>query len=382
MGSILHRTCINDVRSTAIGICAAVLFTACSSKAPNTNAVREKFQVTQPINIDTVYTREYIAEIQSVQNVEIRARVKGFIEKIHVDEGRPVQAGQVLFTLSSRGFREELLKAGAMEKSAGAELKLAEVELKNTRTLVDKNIVSNAELEMAEAKKEAVLARLEEARAAISVARLNLSFTSVKAPFTGVINRIPNKTGSLVDEGMLLTSISDNKEVFAYFNVSESEHLDFLKQKESNRPTEVSLLMADNQLFAEKGVIETAENEVDKSSGNIAFRARFRNPRLLLKHGASGKILLDTDLKNALVIPQKSTFEIQDKLYVYVLDSNNMVRMKSIVAKWRLPHIYIISEGLTTSDKIIYEGIQQMKDGDRVEPQMITMNSLLTQLRH
>lgn len=382
MRGILHRTCIMYAQGTVMTVCAAVLIAACSSKANNSSTVHEKFQVTHPITIDTVYTKEYIAEIQSVQNVEIRARVKGFIEKIHVDEGRPVTAGQVLFTLSSRGFREELLKASALEKSAGAALKLAEVELKNTRTLVEKNIVSTSELEMAEAKKEAALANLEEARAAISVARLNLSFTSVKAPFSGVINRIPNKTGSLVDEGMLLTSISDNKEVFAYFNVSESEHLDFLKQKESNRPTEVSLLMADNQVFAEKGVIETAENEVDKSSGNIAFRARFKNPRLLLKHGASGKILLDTDLKKALVIPQKSTFEIQDKLYVYVLDSSNTVKMKSIVAKWRLPHIYIISEGLSTSDKIIYEGIQQMRDGDQVEPQMITMNSLLTQLGH
>lgn len=382
MRSIVRCNCMQYAKGIAMALCAALFTGACASKTSDAGAPREKFQVTHPISIDTVYTREYIAEIQSLQNVEIRARVKGFIEKIHVDEGRPVQAGQVLFTLSSRGFREELLKANAIEKSARAALKLAEVELKNTRTLVEKNIVSGSELEMAEAKKEAVLARLEEACAAISVARLNLSFTSVKAPFSGVINRIPNKTGSLVDEGMLLTSISDNKEVFAYFNVSEREHLDFLKQKESNRPTEVSLLMADNQVFAEKGVIETAENEVDKSSGNIAFRARFKNPRLLLKHGASGKILMDTDLKDALVIPQKSTFEIQDKLYVYVLDSSNTVKMKSIVAKWRLPHIYIIAEGLSTSDKIIYEGIQQMKEGDRVEPQLITMNTLLTQLGH
>ncbi len=380
MRSKTKINCSSPVGAMFICICISAFLTGCASKANSNNTAGEKFQVTTPMVIDTSYTKEYIAEIQSVHNVEIRARVKGFIEKIHADEGRPVKAGQVLFTLSSRGFQEELLKANAIEKNALAELKLADVELKNTTTLVDKNIVSKSELEMAQAKREAILAKLEEARSAISVAKLNLSFTHVTAPFNGVINRIPNKSGSLVDEGTLLTTLSDNTEVFAYFNVSETEHLEFVKRKEDNKETEVSLLMADNVVFDQPGFIETVENEVDKSSGNIAFRARFKNPRQLLKHGSSGKILMTTDLKNALIIPQKSTFEIQDKVYVFTLDQNNTVRMRPIVPKLRLPHIYIVASGLTASDKIIYEGIQQMKDGDKVTPEMISMNSLLVKL--
>ena len=381
MRSIKPRICNIPAVTILMGTGIMLLMAACSSKATGNLTTGEKFQVTTAMLIDTSYTKEYIAEIQSVQNVEIRARVKGFIEKIYADEGRSVQAGQVLFTFSSRGFEEEILKATAIEKNALAELKLADVELKNTHILVEKNIVSKSELEMAEAKREAILAKLDEARSAISVARLNLSFTSVKAPFNGVINRIPNKTGSLVDEGALLTTLSDNREVFAYFNVSESEYLDFIKHNESGKQTKVSLLMADNAVFDQEGFIETVESEIDKSSGNIAFRARFKNPRLLLKHGSSGKILMSTSIKNALIIPQKSTFEIQDKTYVFVIDSSNRVRMKPVVPKLRLPHIYIIEPGLTASDKIVYEGIQQIKEGDLVSPEMISMNSLLIKLR-
>jgi len=324
----------------------------------------------QPVRMDTVYHNEFVADIQSVQNVELRTRVKGFLEKIHVDEGQPVKEGQVLFTLSSRLFREELLKANAQLKSTIAEMKAVEVEIRNTRLLMSKNIVSQPELDMLLAKKEAVEAKTEEARSSIALAQLHLSFTEIRAPFSGVINRIPLKTGSLVEEGALLTTISNNNEMFAYFNVSEKEYLGFVKSKEEDKQ-QVSLLLADNQAFPEKGWIETTENEVDKSTGNIAFRARFRNPQHLLRHGSSGRILLHEKLSNVLVIPQKSAFEIQDKHYVYVLDKENRVRMKAFTPSFRLQHLFVVDAGLTPDDRIIYEGIQQVKEGDRVAPKLI-----------
>lgn len=350
-----------------------ILFFAvsCSGDTTLKATAPDSFKVINPTIVDTIFTQEYIAEIQSLQNVEIRTHVKGFIEKIHVDEGKPVQAGQILFTLGNREFRENLLKATANYKSLIAELKMAEVELKNTRTLADKNIVSNSELELAVARKEAVEAKLEEAQSAISIARINISFTEVKAPFNGVINRIPFKTGSLVSEGDLLTKISNNKEVFAYFNISEKEFIDLMKKDSVGTTEEVSLLMANNELFKYSGKIETVENEIDKGTGNIAFRARFKNPDQLLKHGASGKILVKEELKNALVIPQKSTFEIQDKVYVFTVDSANTIRSRNIIPRLRLPHLYVIESGLDPRDRVIYEGIQQVKDGQKVNPQVI-----------
>lgn len=352
------------------------ILVSCADNAVKNDSKPQDFKVFNPILADTVFTKEYVAEIHSLQNVEIRTHIKGFIEKIHVDEGKPVSKGQILFTLSSREFRENLLKANANYKSILADLKVAEVELKNTRILAERKIVSSSELEMAVAKKEAIESRLEEAKSAISIAELNLSFTEVKAPFNGVINRIPNKVGSLVQEGDLLTSISNNDEVFAYFNLSEKEFLDFSHKKQERKTEPVRLMMANNQIFREKGIIETAENEIETGTGNIAFRARFKNPDHLLKHGSSGKILYDESLKKAMIIPQKSTFEIQDKTFVYVVDKSNKVTSKSFVPKLRLQHLFVVESGLETTDKIIYEGIQQVRDGETIKAELVPFQSL------
>ena len=195
-----------------------------------------------------------------------------------------------------------------------------------------------------------------------------------------MINRIPNKAGSLVDEGTLLTSISNNKEIFAYFNLSEKEYLEFLGKKNMNGPLAVTLQLADNRLFDYPGQVETTESEIDKTTGNIAFRARFPNPELLLKHGATAKILLTENLKGVLAIPQKSTFDIQDKTYVYALDKNNKISMRPIVPKLRLEQLYIIESGIDSSDRIIYEGIQQVNEGDVINPELLSMKSILTKL--
>lgn len=337
----------------------------CSSSEIDKTEETETFQVMSPIIMDTVYNREYVTDIQSLQNVEIRARIKGYIEAIYVDEGKSVKAGQLLFSISPNEYENALIKAKAMTKSA-------EVEMQSTKTLVEKNVVSKIELELAQAK-------LDEAKAEEALAILNLSYTQIKAPFDGVINRIPNKIGSLVDEGVLLTSISDNKQVYAYFNVSEKEYLHITTIKDSSKDNEVELLLANNQIHKYKGNIETVDGEFDKTTGNIAFRARFPNPALVLKHGSSGKVRLRNELKNAMIISQKSTFEIQEINYVFVVDKENVVQMKSFVPKLRLPSLYIVESGLDAADKIIYEGIQRVKDGDKIIPQLISGKEILSQ---
>jgi len=354
---------------------ASVVFGACSSEKKE-NKTTENYQVTVPIVTDTSVVKDYVAEIQALQNVELRSRVKGYLDKINVDEGKFVKQGQTLFVISNQEYKEELSKSSAELKSAIADVKTSELELQNVKILVEKNVVSKTELDLAQAKLDALRAKVDEATANESGAKLNLSYTLIKAPFDGVINRIPNKVGSLIDEGMLLTTISNNKEVYAYFNVSEEEYLGYVKDNELNNQKEVSLVLADDQPYPYKGVIETVEGEIDKSTGNIAFRARFQNPDQLLKHGASGKIQISKTIKNALLIPQKSTVDIQEKTFVYVVDKNHQVQMRSITPKIRLSNYYIIEAGdLARTDQFVYEGLQQIKDGETINPQLIKLNT-------
>jgi RND family efflux transporter MFP subunit len=328
----------------------------------------ENHNIIHPIRIDTSYQDEYVADIHAVQKVEIRTRLKGFIEQIHIDEGQPVAAGQLLFTLSSRNFQDDLLKANAQLKSAKAELKAVEVELKNIKQLVEKDIISRSEQEMVQAKKESILAKIDEANSSISIARLNLSYTQIRAPFSGMINRIPNKKGSLVEEGTLLTSITDNKEVYAYFKFSENDYLNFTLSEDSIHKRTVGLRLANQAKYPYRGVVEVSESEFDQSSGNIAFRARFTNPDGLLKHGSSAKIIFDKALRNVLLVPQRSTFELQDKVFVFVVDNKKIVRQRNIIVGKRLPHYYVVESGLSPEESIVFEGIENLKDGQKIIP--------------
>jgi membrane fusion protein (multidrug efflux system) len=347
------------------------LLFAASCGNENTAQTPEKFQVIKPIVQTVSYKNEYVAEIHSVRYVEVRSRVKGYVEQVHVDEGQFVHEGQLLFTISSKEYKHELQKAQAALKNAIADLKAAEVELSNTRSLVEKNIVSKAELKILEAKVEALKASVEEAEAHKEQAALNLSFSQIKAPYKGIINRIANKMGSLINEGDMMTTISDNKEVFAYFHLSESDYLNYIASKDKEESQRVSLVLANQTMYNHEGIIEIIESEFDRSTGNIAFRARFPNPDKILKHGANGKIIVREDIENALLVPQKSTFEIQDKLYAFVVKKDSVVEQRNIVSKLRLPHYFVIESGLSKDESIIYEGVQSLKDGDKIVPELV-----------
>jgi membrane fusion protein (multidrug efflux system) len=357
-----------------LSVAAIIILASCSTNT--TKEAQEKYQVVTPLITDTLITNEYVAEINAFQNVEVRSRIKGFIETILVDEGQTVRKGQTLFTISSKEYLQDVQKTKAALKSAMADLKSAEIELNNSQKLFDKKIIGLPEYDLAAAKVQAMKAKVEEAESDKAQAELNLSFAEVKAPFNGIINRIPNKTGSLVEEGTLLTTISNNKDVYAYFNVSEKDYLDYATTKGEGKSKDVSLLLANGRLYNHTGKIETTESEFDKSTGNIAFRAKFPNPENLLKHGGSGKVQVKTELKNVTLIPQKSTFEVQENIYVFVVDASNKVQQRKIVPSYRLPQLYVIASGLSPNDKIIYEGIQKVKDGDVVLPEPISFSQI------
>lgn len=338
--------------------------------------------VTEIVARDTTIHRSYVADVQAVRNVELRARVQGFLEKIYVDEGQAVKKGQRLFKLNEEEYQAELAKAKANLKSAIAEAKAAKLEVERLRVLVDKNVIAASELDVSLAKLDAVEARIEEARSAETNAAMRLSYTSIRAPFDGIIDRIPLKVGSLIDHGTLLTTASDLSSVYVYFNVSEGEYLEYIKSQPTDTTTarnndKVSLVLADGSPYPHGGNIETMEGEFQASTGSIAFRAHFPNPEKMLKHRATGRISLSNTLKDALMVPQKAVFEIQDKNYVYVVDENNQVHMKNFVPKLRFSYYYIVGSGLEAGDRIVYEGIQSLRDGMQIEPEPVSMDSLL-----
>ncbi|MDX1907476.1 MAG: efflux RND transporter periplasmic adaptor subunit [Bacteroidia bacterium] len=351
----------------------------CGSGAPSVEEQPVSYQVVNPIRIDTTYYRAYVADIQSTQHIELRARISGYLERLHVDEGQTVREGQLLFTISNREYQEAFRQAQAALGSITAEARVAAVELQNTRILAEKNIISASEVDIAQAHHEALLARVEEAEAAVSHAKLNLAFTEVRAPFSGVINRIPYKAGSLLNQGDMLTTLSGSQEVFAYFSVSEQEYLRMQSEHQSGG-RQVMLQLANGENYPSSGRVETAESVIDKRTGSLAFRARFPNPDQLLKHGASGKVLVYETLKNVLIVPQKSTFDVQDKTYVFVVNDSNIAERRAIVPSLRLGDLYVVESGLSLTDRMIYEGIQQVQEGTKVESHLVPFRQVMHSL--
>nr|WP_294898645.1 efflux RND transporter periplasmic adaptor subunit [uncultured Pedobacter sp.] len=348
------------------GLCATLFYTSCKSDRKEKEET-VNYTVTTPLKIDTSFKKEYVSQIKSVRNIEIRAQEKGYLQNIYVDEGQKVQAGQLLFRIMPKMYEAENQKAEAEAKSA-------EIELQNSQTLASKNVISANELAMAKAK-------LASAKADVAMSKLHLSFTEIRAPFDGTINRLPLKLGSLVDEGDLLTTLSDNSQMYAYFNVSEPEYLNYEQDVKDRASNTVQLILANNEQLKYKGKVETVEGEFDSETGNIAFRAKFPNPDHLLKNGETGKVLMNVPLKNALVIPQKATYEIQDKLYVFVVNNKGVVKARNIQIAGEIPDLYVVSNGLSESDQILLEGVQIVKDGDKIAYKAVAPKEVISHLK-
>ncbi|MGI9190753.1 MAG: efflux RND transporter periplasmic adaptor subunit [Chitinophagaceae bacterium] len=347
-----------------LSLCLAITWNACKTETDKEKP--KTYTLIAPRIVDTVYEDTYVAEIHSLQHVELRAKVKGMVESIQVDEGKMVQAGQTLFTLVNSEYSQALQKTKAATRSTLAEMKMAVMERENAKKLFEKKIIGKPEYDVAIAKVDILKAKLEEAEAEEKLAQLNLTYLSVQAPFSGTINRIPNKKGSLVEAGSLLTTLSNNREIFAYFNVSENDYLDYQMEKDSNEHRKIKLVLANGMTYNYPGVIDAVESEIDRETGTIRFRARFPNPEALLKHGASGKVVKTKILRQALMIPQKSTFEIQDKVFVFVVNKNNVVEQRNVQVAMRFPHQYAIASGLNPEDQILFEGVQSVKAGDKI----------------
>jgi membrane fusion protein (multidrug efflux system) len=330
-----------------------------------------KIVVTRPKAKDVVITQPYVCQIHSQRHIEVRAMARGYLEEISVKEGQAVKKGDVLFKVLPVLYKARL-------DAENAEARLAQLEFNYTKKLAEANlpVVSKNEVALLEAK-------LAKAQAKAGLAKAEFDFTLVRAPFDGIVDRLHQQLGSLVEEGHILTTLSDNSLMWVYFNVPEADYLEYMAGRGSDASGErIELVLANGENFQEAGRIGAIEAKFNNETGNIPFRADFPNPNGLLRHGQTGTVLIHRVSRDAVVIPQRAAFEILDKRYVYVVDKDDVVHQREIRIQDELDDIYIIQKGVGVDDAIVLEGVRQVHDGEKVEYELRTPEQVMVSLKN
>lgn len=330
--------------------------------------------------------REYSATLEGRTNVDIRPQVEGILDKIYVDEGAFVKAGQPLFKINDRVYTEVQSNANATLLAAKANLEKAQLEVDRLTPLVNNNVVGEVQLKTAQANYQAAKAAVAQAQAQLGSAGINVGYTLITAPVSGYIGRIPYKVGALVGraEPQPLTVLSDVNQMYAYFSMSEGDFLKFknetaggsIADKVKQLPP-VELKLADNTIYTEKGKIETMEGQFDKTMGAISFRATFPNGTGLLRTGNTGKIRIPEQFSDAVVIPTEATYELQDKVMVFVVADSNKVTGVPITISGKSGNYYFVEKGVKSGQRIVYSGLDRLHDGTVIAPQQMSLDSLL-----
>ncbi|OZI09101.1 efflux transporter periplasmic adaptor subunit [Siphonobacter sp. BAB-5385] len=367
-----------------MGLCLLVLAVACGKKdeqkqgAQQAPAAPKEYPViTVAAQPTDVYT-DYPATMQGQQNVEIRPKIDGYIDHIYVDEGALVRKGQVLFRISAPQYEQEVRTAQASIKIAQADVNAAQMQVNKVKPLVEKDIISHYELESAEYTLQSRQAALAQAKATLANANTNLSYTKVVSPVDGVIGLLPLKLGSLVSPTTTtpLTTVANTGNVYAYFSLNEKQLLDFFRDVKGNTLQQrlatlpaVSLVLADGTVYSHKGRVETASGLISTETGSANFRATFPNPEGFLRSGSTGQVRVSSHIDNALLIPQKATYELQGKRLVYQVVEGNKVKSVEIQVRPTTDgQSFIVQQGLKAGDRVVTEGITALRDDVEIKP--------------
>ncbi|WP_270087420.1 efflux RND transporter periplasmic adaptor subunit [Sphingobacterium sp. SYP-B4668] len=368
---------VSIVKSSLMGISAVFLF-GCSA------ADDKGQQIGQPVEVNmltiaadnAIVAREYSSAIEGILNVEIRAQVSGYIQKIMVDEGAYVQKGQTLFKIDDQVYVQQYNNAKASVLAAKANLVNMKIDLDRKRELVENNIVSNLQVSQAEATYEATSAALEQAKAAEQSARINIGFCNITAPVSGYIGRIPYRLGSLIGPSIVspLTILSDTRQVYAYFSMSEKDFSIFQDRLAGNtietklrHAAAVQLKTATGKIYSQQGKINAVEGQFDKNTGSITLRAVFDNPGNELRTGSTGRVLMEQHYEQAVLVPISSTIAIQDKIYVFTSDKEGKAVQQPLVVSGKTNGNYIVTEGIQAGEKIVANGLGYLQAGTPIK---------------
>ena len=366
-----------------------VALQSCNNPAANSGYAMPPPPILPVISVsDRPFTtyREYTASLEGSNDIEIRPQVSGYIEKIFVDEGAFVKKGQPIFKINDQPYLQALNNASASLAVAKANQASAKINMNKLEPLVQNQVISPIQLNTAKAAYDAATAYVAQAEAMVGNAKINIGYSLIKAPVDGYIGRIHIKIGSLA--GLTsqdpLTNISEVKDVRAYFSVSETAFLRFkdeypgktIEEKIKNLPP-VELILSDNTVYHEKGRVEMVSGQFAPGTGAIPFRASFPNPNGILRSGNTGRIRISVQQPEGLVIPQESTFELQDKVFVFVLGDSNKVASTSVNILGRSGNYYLVQNGVKAGDKIVYSGVDKLNDGAKIVPVQMSLDSLL-----
>ncbi len=356
-----------------------MILTACGTD----NGNKESYLSLPALVVDTstaITVKDYIGTIEGKLNVEIHSQVEGILEEIYVDEGQYVSVGKPLFKINPLPYQEILNNAVANENVEKAKLKNAKLEVERLRPLVEHEVIAEVQLKAVKANYEVAQASLAKASAAVASAKINMDFTLIKAPVQGYIGMIPKRIGNLVTRGEKtpLTVLSDVREIYVYFSISESDYLYFTKNKtvinDSIRNSlgsilpEATLFLADGTMYQQKGKVDAVSGQVNRSTGSISLRASFPNSAEMMRSGNTGTIQLMESKPNVILVPQEAIITIQDKNFVYIIDKEKRARLTAVTLDGVTKKDYIVSKGLNRGDIVILTGFHKIEEGSLVKP--------------
>lgn len=364
------------MKKIALWMLTALLVTGCGSKSKEMGEASNDFAVVTVEEKAADLKTSYPATIKGMQDIEIRPKVAGYLTRVLVDEGASVRKGQPLFQIDDVQYRAQVNSAVAQVNVMKAQIKTQELTLANKKQLFAKNIISNYDLQTAENQLASLKAQLAAAEASLQSARDNLNWCTVTSPADGVVGMIPYRVGSLVSSSsaQALTTVSNITKMYVYFSMTEKQLLALARENGgvqeavANMPA-VNLVLADGTMFGQSGTISTVSGVIDATTGSVQMRATFDNAGKVLRSGGTGTVQVPVKAESVVMIPQKATYNIQDKKFCYVLGADNAVASREIqVLQQNDGTNYVVTSGLKAGERIVVDGVNQLKNGMKINP--------------
>ncbi|MEH6682754.1 MAG: efflux RND transporter periplasmic adaptor subunit [Sediminicola sp.] len=357
-------------------IIGLLVLQACNQQPKQQASVAQSYPVISIPTKTVIAYSSYPASVEGTNNSGVRAKVAGYITQVLVDEGQKVRQGQVLFTLETQSLSQDA-------EAAKANVNAAQVEVDKLVPLVEKNIISNVQLETAKAQ-------LAQAQSGYNSIAASIGYATIKSPIDGHVGSIPYREGALVSpsDPQPLTMVSTTEDVYVFFAMNEKDYLNFLKttkgntrdEKVKNFP-EVELELATGTIYDQKGKIETVTGQINQSTGTVTFRAKFSNPNGLLANGSSGTIRIPKTYENTIVVPESATYEQQGIVYVYKVQGDTLAVSTPIEILDRADGLVVLNSGLKQGDHIVGNGVVKLRNNTSIVPQMVEFDSIANGLK-